>query len=102
MQTLMDDGLVKAAPDAQSIECRDSSGKLAGGVYGVTIDRVFFGESMFSFCSNSSKLCLKYIMECGMFDMLDCQMTTAHLISLGAIEIDRIQFENLLNQMINT
>jgi leucyl/phenylalanyl-tRNA--protein transferase len=87
---------------AQSIECRDVNGKMLGGVYGVTIDRVFFGESMFSFSSNTSKLCLKYIMECGKFDMLDCQMTTAHLISLGAVEIDRHQFENLLNEMIGS
>ena len=86
---------------AQSIECRDSSGKLLGGVYGITIDRVFFGESMFSFSANTSKLCLKYIMECGMYDMLDCQMATSHLMSLGAIEISRRQFEELLNHLIS-
>lgn len=86
---------------AQSVECRDSDGRLQGGVYGVTIDRVFFGESMFSFCSNTSKLCLKYIMECGEFDMLDCQMATSHLISLGAVEISRQQFEGLLDTMIS-
>jgi len=83
---------------AQSIECRDDEGKLVGGVYGVVLGRVFFGESMFSREPNTSKLCLKYILECGDFELLDCQMTTEHLMSLGAIEIGRGEFENYLNQ----
>ncbi|MCP4429532.1 MAG: leucyl/phenylalanyl-tRNA--protein transferase [Gammaproteobacteria bacterium] len=86
---------------AQSIECWDSGGSLQGGVYGIVIDRVFFGESMFSFSSNTSKLCLKYIMECGIYDMLDCQMATSHLMSLGAIDISRHDFEDLLNKLIS-
>ena len=85
---------------AQSIECRDNEGKLVGGVYGISIDRIFFGESMFSVQPNTSKLCLKYIMECGDYDLLDCQMSTSHLISLGAIEISRERFEGLLDQLI--
>ena len=85
---------------AHSYECRDENNKLVGGVYGVVLDRVFFGESMFSDASNSSKLCLKYILECGHYEMLDCQMTTAHLMSLGAVEISREQFESSLNRLI--
>lgn len=87
---------------AQSIECWDRRGELVGGVYGITIDRVFFGESMFSSSANTSKLCLKYIMECGQYDLLDCQMRTAHLMSLGAIEISRGQFETLLDRLISS
>ena len=83
---------------AQSIECRDDEDNLVGGVYGVVLGRVFFGESMFSRLANTSKLCLKYILECGDFDLLDCQMATEHLMSLGAIEIDRREFENYLNR----
>jgi len=86
---------------AQSIECRDDENNLVGGVYGVVLGRVFFGESMFSRVSNASKLCLKYILECGEFDLLDCQMPTAHLMSLGAIEIGREAFENHLNRLID-
>lgn len=87
---------------AESFECRDNNGQLVGGVYGVAIDRVFFGESMFSLNPNTSKLCLKYIIESGQFDMLDCQMATEHLMSLGAIEIERAAFEALLNKLIRS
>ena len=87
---------------AQSFECRDSNGKLVGGVYGIAIDRIFFGESMFSLKANTSKLCLKHILECGLYDMIDCQMTTVHLTSLGAIEISREDFEESLDALIET
>ncbi len=86
----------------QSFECRDQQGQLVGGVYGIAIDRVFFGESMFSHYPNASKLCLKHILECGLFDMLDCQMATGHLMSLGAVEIGRSDFEKRLNDLIQT
>ena len=85
---------------AQSFECRDDNGQLVGGVYGIAIDRIFFGESMFSLNPNTSKLCLKHIMECGLFDMIDCQMATEHLMSLGAIEICREYFEDYLDRLI--
>ena len=85
---------------AHSFECRDDQGNLVGGVYGVVLGRVFFGESMFSRASNTSKLCLKHILECGEFDLLDCQMSTDHLMSLGATEIERETFESYLNRYI--
>ena len=70
-------------------------GALAGGVYGVAINRVFFGESMFSSATDASKLALKYLCELLVrdgFDMLDCQMHTSHLASLGATQISRDEF----------
>lgn len=85
---------------AQSFECRDDTGQLVGGVYGIVIDRVFFGESMFSLNPNTSKLCLKHIIECGDFDLVDCQMATEHLMSLGAVEISRGEFEGYLDRLI--
>lgn len=84
---------------ASSIECRQDN-ELVGGLYGVTLGRVFFGESMFSHQANASKLCLKYLAECGEYDMIDCQMPTDHLKSLGAIDIERDEFESKLNQLI--
>ena len=80
----------------QSFECRDQQERLVGGIYGLVIGRIFFGESMFSLHPNTSKLCLKHIMECGSFDLLDCQLATRHLMSLGAIEISRETFEQWL------
>lgn len=105
-ETWIIDDMIKAYTEmyragfAQSFECRDHQGQLVGGVYGIAIDRIFFGESMFSLNPNTSKLCLKYIMECGLFDMIDCQMATEHLMSLGAIEIGREDFEDRLDALI--
>ncbi len=86
-----------AAGFAESIECyRDEA--LVGGLYGVVLGQVFFGESMFSLEANTSKLCLKNLTESNRFKLIDCQMATPHLDSLGAREIDREDFEKALNQ----
>ena len=77
---------------AHSIECRDGD-RLVGGLYGIGIGRVFFGESMFSLVTNASKLCFKHLAECAKYDMIDCQLPTDHLHSLGAREIPRDEFE---------
>jgi leucyl/phenylalanyl-tRNA--protein transferase len=82
---------------AHSIECR-RDGELVGGLYGIALGRVFFGESMFSREANTSKLCLKHLADCGRYEMIDCQLPTGHLKSLGAIEISREAFENSLNR----
>jgi leucyl/phenylalanyl-tRNA--protein transferase len=82
---------------AHSIECR-RDGELVGGLYGIALGRVFFGESMFSREANTSKLCLKHLADCGRYEMIDCQLPTGHLKSLGAIEISREAFENALNR----
>ena len=84
---------------AHSIECRHGD-ELVGGLYGIALGRVFFGESMFSHVANASKLCLKYLVDSGDYEMIDCQLPTEHLHSLGAIEIDRDEFESALNRWI--
>ena len=67
-------------------------GKLAGGLYGMAIGRAFYGESMFSRVTDASKIALAHLaryLECQGFAVIDCQMKTAHLASLGAREIRR-------------
>ncbi len=77
--------------------------QLVGGMYGVALGSVFFGESMFSSVSNTSKLALAYLTRqlhlCN-FKLLDCQVSSAHLISLGAIEISRAEFVRELSDCV--
>ena len=82
---------------ARSIECRRDS-RLVGGLYGIALGRVFFGESMFSREPNTSKLCLRHLVTSGELELIDCQLTTRHLQSLGATEVDRETFEAALNR----
>lgn len=85
---------------AQSVEVTEN-GKLIGGLYGVMLGKVFYGESMFSLKSNASKIALvglaHHLKELG-FRLIDCQIATDHLISMGAIEISRDMFETILAQ----
>jgi leucyl/phenylalanyl-tRNA--protein transferase len=83
------------AGHAHSVECRDGD-ELVGGLYGVAIGKVFFGESMYSKRDNASKLCLKHLAECGRYELIDCQLATPHLQSLGAREISRESFASAL------
>lgn len=79
---------------AHSIEVW-SEGSLAGGLYGVALGRMFYGESMFSRTTNASKIALAVLakqLERWGFELIDCQMATAHLASLGAREIPRGEF----------
>jgi leucyl/phenylalanyl-tRNA--protein transferase len=76
---------------------------LVGGLYGVQLGKVFYGESMFSVVSNASKAALIYwCLHClsAGIELIDCQQSTAHLKSMGAKEISRKAFINLLNQLI--
>lgn len=87
---------------AHSVESwRD--GKLAGGLYGLHLGRVFFGESMFSRESDASKVALVKLVErvtaLGV-RVIDCQQATRHLASLGAREIARREFAHLLAESI--
>ena len=83
---------------AHSIECYDQN-KLIGGLYGVHIGGCFFGESMFSELSNTSKFCLLYliaILKKNQFSILDSQFYNEHLIQFGAFEIkNKIYLEKL-------
>ncbi|QGU31606.1 leucyl/phenylalanyl-tRNA--protein transferase [Thermochromatium tepidum] len=76
------------------------AGSLVGGLYGVAIGRVFFGESMFSRVSDASKVALARLCEqlrAWGFGLIDCQMTTKHLLRLGACEVSRAEFLTLLD-----
>ena len=72
-----------------------SGGQLVGGLYGVAIGRMFFGESMFSWSTDASKVaiaCLVGQLGHWGFEVIDCQMATSHLASRGAYEISRAEF----------
>ena len=78
-------------------------GELVGGLYGVCLDRVFFGESMFSSRNDASKVALAALIhnaEHQNIRAVDCQMTTAHLLRFGSREISREEFDELLEQFI--
>lgn len=75
--------------------------KLIGGLYGVALGRVFFGESMFSLLSNSSKYAfihLAHTLNRAGFALIDCQVASNHLHSLGAENISGEKFQQLLQQ----
>jgi leucyl/phenylalanyl-tRNA--protein transferase len=79
-------------------------GNLAGGLYGVSIGRMFYGESMFSDVSNASKIALAHLarqLDRWEFGMIDCQMNTRHLATLGAREISRTEFITRLQELIH-
>lgn len=83
---------------AHSFEVWHESG-LVGGVYGVAIGRVFFGESMFHRAANASKAAMAFACACLAYwgyELIDCQVHTPHLASLGAVEIPRQRFTELL------
>jgi leucyl/phenylalanyl-tRNA--protein transferase len=87
---------------AHSVEVWIGS-ELAGGLYGVGIGRMFFGESMFSRQSDASKIALAYLnaqLARWRFPLIDCQMETAHLASLGARAIPRRQFVDAVTQLV--
>ncbi len=81
-----------------------NNGKLAGGLYGVILGKVFFGESMFSNENNASKFAfikmVQYLQTRGV-ELIDCQVYTKHLESLGAKMISREKFLQQLNILIN-
>jgi leucyl/phenylalanyl-tRNA--protein transferase len=78
-------------------------GKLAGGLYGVSLGNAFFGESMFTRKSNASKVALAALvqhMQEENFSVLDCQLPTGHLVSLGAREISRRDYLAVLKRAL--
>ena len=79
-------------------------GELAGGLYGVALGRMFYGESMFTRVADASKIALVHLarqLARWQFGMLDCQMPTTHLASLGAREIPRADFMRNLLELVN-
>ena len=75
--------------------------QLIGGLYGLSLGQLFFGESMFHRASNASKVALFYLMQhcrSAGFPLIDCQMPNPHLMSLGAKEVSRTEFLSYLKQ----
>ncbi len=89
---------------AISVECWHNS-ELVGGLYGVVIDKIFFGESMFSHMSDASKVALVHLaqtVDTLGFRLIDCQVYSRHLQSLGAIPMQRELFISILNNFCDS
>jgi leucyl/phenylalanyl-tRNA--protein transferase len=89
---------------AHSVECWHEE-DLVGGLYGVALGKVFYGESMFAELSNSSKIALVYLvnhLKAHDFQLIDCQMTTEHLLQFGGREISGKHFQAYLERYIST
>ncbi|MBI5431075.1 MAG: leucyl/phenylalanyl-tRNA--protein transferase [Nitrosomonadales bacterium] len=107
--TWIDEDMIAAYTALHRSGCAHSvevwrEGCLVGGLYGVGIGRMFYGESMFSTASNASKIALAHLarqLERWQFGMIDCQMNTAHLASLGAREIPRAEFIARLQELVH-
>jgi leucyl/phenylalanyl-tRNA---protein transferase len=85
---------------AHSIECWQDD-QLVGGMYGVILGKCFFGESMFSTATDASKVVMVELdrhLQKNHFALLDCQVSSAHTLSMGAVEIPRTQFLELLHR----
>ena len=90
-----------AAGHAHSVEVWDEA-DLVGGLYGVALGRMFYGESMFSPRANASKAALATLvtqLQRWEFELIDCQMSTPHLASLGAREIPRTEFVSHMTRL---
>ena len=108
--TWIDDRIINAYSELHRLKIAHSyeiyfNENLVGGLYGIILDGVFFGESMFHNERDASKiafvLTIQNLKKIGI-KMIDCQMKTNHLLSLGAIEISRDRFVQLLNTYIKT
>jgi len=87
---------------AHSVEVIENH-RLIGGLYGVKLGKIFFGESMFSVITNASKVALKALCELGApggLSLIDCQMPNEHLASLGMTLVSRENFETELKNSI--
>ena len=102
-------GLHKAGI-AHSVECwadcanGEGNCTLAGGLYGINLGRLFFGESMFSHQDNASKVAFVHLvkqLEKWNFPLIDCQVPNSHLSSLGATEIPLAQFSQYLDKAVD-
>ena len=79
-------------------------GKLAGGLYGIALGHMFYGESMFTRVTDGSKLAFAHLvrqLERWGYGMIDCQMKTSHLAAFGANEIPRAEFMRRLQELVN-
>jgi len=82
---------------AHSVEVWQNQ-ELVGGIYGVQVGDVFCGESMFSKVSNASKTALIHVCQSGLYKLIDCQVHTDHMASMGARMISREQYMGILKE----
>ncbi|WP_199508300.1 MULTISPECIES: leucyl/phenylalanyl-tRNA--protein transferase [unclassified Psychrobacter] len=90
---------------AHSIEVWDEAGALIGGLYGLKIGGIYFGESMFHQASNASKIAFWALVQlCRMthVELIDCQLENPHLMSLGASTLPRTDFLQRLDTLLST
>lgn len=108
--TWIDDRIIHAYSELHRLKVAHSfeiyfNENLVGGLYGIVLDGVFFGESMFHYERDASKmafvLAIQHLKNIGI-KMVDCQMKTNHLLSFGAQEVSRDRFMQLLNTYIKT
>ena len=103
--TWIDDAMVQAYCElnksgyAHSYEVYEKD-KLVGGLYGVALGSVFFGESMFSIVSNASKVAFSYLVQNSQYRLIDCQVENKHLQSLGAFNLPRDLFIQQLRAFV--
>ncbi|MBV8791511.1 MAG: leucyl/phenylalanyl-tRNA--protein transferase, partial [Pseudolabrys sp.] len=90
------------AGHCHSVEAYDGA-RLVGGLYGVSLGRVFFGESMFHIARDASKVALVHLvarLRAGGYDLLDTQFVTDHLKTFGAIEVPQLRYHKLLESAL--
>lgn len=88
---------------AHSVECWNDEGKLVGGLYGMALGQLFFGESMFSRATDTSKVAFVHLvkqLEDWRYPLIDCQVMNPHLASLGATLIPRSEFKHWLTDFV--
>lgn len=82
----------------------DSEPRLVGGLYGIALGQIFFGESMFSRMDNASKVGFAHLvnhLQSWQFELIDCQVANDHLFRLGAVEMQREDFQQALQDFTN-
>ncbi|MEO7254622.1 MAG: leucyl/phenylalanyl-tRNA--protein transferase, partial [Casimicrobium sp.] len=80
-------------------------GELVGGLYGIALGKVFFGESMFMRSTDASKIAFAHLvsqLRRWQFELIDCQQKTEHLASLGAAPISRVDFLGRLSRLVHS
>ncbi len=96
-------GMLHELGYAHSVEAW-MEGKLVGGLYGVSLGGIFFGESMFYTIANASKAAFAVLvkqLKIWDFDLIDCQQTTPHLLRFGARELPRFRFYAMLRESMD-
>jgi leucyl/phenylalanyl-tRNA--protein transferase len=86
--------------DCHTVEVYENDGELVGGLYGVSLGRAFFGESMFHCARDASKVALVHLvarLRAGHYSLLDTQFVTDHLRMFGAVEVSRSAYHKLLD-----